>query len=155
MLKDPLSDLARRERKTLLGTSALSLFISKTGSIPKEISALGISFEKADQHAFLVVFAMVISYFLIAFMVYGFSDYLAWKIAYDKSSQLAYAEHYDRMERREPLDSHPVDSWLPKWPRRLAWPMSLARAFFEFLLPIVVAIYSIYSLAHMPLAHGV
>jgi hypothetical protein len=40
-IQDPLSDVTRAERKTLLGLSAVGIVIAKSGLVPSKISALG------------------------------------------------------------------------------------------------------------------
>jgi len=45
---DPLSEVTRRERRALLGVSALSIAMSITHLIPTKISALGVEFPPTE-----------------------------------------------------------------------------------------------------------
>lgn len=134
----------------LLGISALSLFIAKTKLVPSKISALGIDFEQADQQAFLQMMAFVVIYFVIAFILYGLTDFLSWRLSYNESIKAVYKEVFDEiLEKPKSINdsstSYPKD-WVSKWPNNLAMPASVARAMFEFLLPVLVGIYAIYNL---------
>lgn len=76
LLSDPLSKETRVERKTLLAFSAIGIVVVKTGLIPSKIVALGIEFSATDKAMFLKALACVIVYFVVAFLIYAWSDYL-------------------------------------------------------------------------------
>ena len=78
VLRDPLSEVTRKERVYLLGTSMVGIAILKTGLVPTQITALGIEFQEADQEIFLSLLGLVVLYFLVAYIVYAASDFLAW-----------------------------------------------------------------------------
>jgi hypothetical protein len=80
-LKDPLSEVTRNERKTLLGLSAIGIVVAKTGLVPTKISALGIEFDARDQTALLRILAGIIAYFVAAFLVYAIPELLAWRVS--------------------------------------------------------------------------
>jgi hypothetical protein len=150
-LRDPLCEVTRRERRMLLGVSVLSLFVAKTGLIPSKISALGVDFERTDQRAFLVLLALVVTYFIVAFALYGLTDFLAWRLSYNNGSRIAYKETFDRIHCQSPSGAEEQprfypDDWIPRWPNHLALPASFARAVFEFLLPVLVGSYAVYAL---------
>jgi hypothetical protein len=92
-LADPLTDVTRKERRALLGVALLSFVIARTGLSPTEITSLGIKFAAADQRALLAVLAAVTGYFLVAFVVYAASDFLAWRYAFNRAV-------HDLMEQR-------------------------------------------------------
>ena len=131
-LRDPLSEVTRKERKMLLGISVLSIFITKTGLIPSKISAFGIDFEKTDQQAFQIVMAFVVVYFLVAFFLYGLSDFLAWRISFNQGAKIKYQEFFAKMKRGKSSEAdgeHKYPSeWIPKWSTYLAFPVSCLRA---------------------------
>jgi len=77
-LTNPLSEETRKERLYLLGMSAIGITIVFTGLIPTEIRTLGITFAEADRTSLLLIFALVVGYFLVAFVSYALSDYLEW-----------------------------------------------------------------------------
>jgi hypothetical protein len=58
--------------------SAIGISIVFTGLIPTEIRTLGITFAEADRKSLLLIFALVVGYFLAAFVSYALSDYLEW-----------------------------------------------------------------------------
>jgi hypothetical protein len=60
VLKDPLSDVTRKERVYLLTTSTIGIAIVKTGLAPSRITTLGIEFEKANQNALLLLLGIVV-----------------------------------------------------------------------------------------------
>ena len=80
ILSDPLSEETRKERRYLLIASSLGIFMVKTGFIPTKITALGIEFSETDRNSFLNVIAVIIIYFLIAFIFYSLADYWSYKI---------------------------------------------------------------------------
>lgn len=147
-LQDPLNKVTRQERKMLLITSTIGVLIVKAGLIPSKISALGIELDSANQHAFQVILAFVVIYFLVAFVLYGVSDFLSWRIAYNEASKLTYQNFFDDFTRGSLASDkkyYPKE-WVPMWPRKLAFYVSVLRAFFEFFLPVVFSVYAIFLL---------
>ncbi|HLA13636.1 MAG TPA: hypothetical protein VJZ25_01310 [Gemmatimonadaceae bacterium] len=143
LLRDPLSDVSRRERRSLLGVSAIAVAIVKTGLVPTKIAALGIEFSSADRASLFKVLAAVVLYFLVAFILYGASDFLAWRLTFHKAVEAAWAEK--KAKAIDPSDVPPEFR-----PRRLFLfarsPLSFVRALFEFGLPIVVGLYAAWCL---------
>ena len=84
-LRDPLSPVTRAERRSLLGVSAVGLVIAKSGLVPTKISALGVDFSNADQHALLSMGSLAVVYFIVAFTVYATSDLVAWRIEFNQT----------------------------------------------------------------------
>jgi hypothetical protein len=78
-LRDPLSAVTRKERLYLLAVSSVNITIVFTGLVPSQIAALGITFAQADRQSLLFILALVNAYFLSAFILYAWSDYLAWR----------------------------------------------------------------------------
>jgi len=155
-LRDPLSKVTRSERRTLLGASAIGIVMKAAGLVPTRISALGIEFSQTDQRALLRAFAAIISYFLIAFLVYAASDFLAWRM----SSQEAWMEQSARRRSSkgnlhdivEETESNSrwfhefVDEWV--FLLRNFWIASslitsFARGILEFIVPLIVGICAI------------
>ena len=92
-LRDPLRELTRKERRNLLALSTVSIGIVWTGLTPTEISNLGIKLTPANQSALLKVLAVANAYFLVAFLIYAVSDWLAGRWAL----QLAIEEDQPRV----------------------------------------------------------
>ena len=154
-LQDPLSAVTRGERRTLLGVSTVGILIAKTGLVPERISALGVEFERTDQGALLVLLALVIGYFLAAFLVYAASDLVAWRIEYRNSLIRARREQVlsERPVRTltgtplTPEEDTRVMAQLPgSWLVAASAPLSAVRALFEFALPVLVGAIAIYAL---------
>ncbi len=81
-VRDPFRDLTRKERRNLLAISAIAWAIVKTGLVPTQISNLGITLTTKDQSALLKVLAVLVGYFLLAFIIYAVSDWLAFTWAH-------------------------------------------------------------------------
>lgn len=141
LVKDPLSEVTRNERKTLLGASAIGIAMVKANIIPQKISALGIDFQEINQNLLLKSVAFVILYFLVAFLIYSTSDFLTWRIAYRKVvEELAKGKGEDAGRNGD-------YQWELTFQQRVIEssvnPVSTLRALFEFVFPLIIAIYAI------------
>lgn len=151
-LQDPLSAVTRAERKTLLGVSTLGIVIARSGLVPSRISALGIEFDRADQSAILQLLAAVVAYFVIAFLVYGVSDLVAWRIAF-RESVIASKKEYERLTEAEHSTEERLRASLPpsgQWLIVASRPVSAVRAGLEFGVPLVVGLVAMYLLVSTP-----
>jgi hypothetical protein len=136
MLRDPLGDVARKERRSLLGISAIAILVGWTGLVPAKIQNFGITFAPPERQALLWVFSAVVWYYLFAFAIYSLSDILSY----------GYAVHRGREELRrqslspsgEPSEPWPLVNWVT--------PTSLARATFDFVVPVLIAAFALWSL---------
>ena len=147
LLVDPLSDIARRERRNLMVSSAAAILVTRAGLIPTQISALGIGLSAPDQAAFLIFLSAVVLYLLVAFVVYGFSDFLVWRhryIQYLEKVEVASGnwdvedqDAYDELRKHVPSGG---------WIYRALKPTAHLRAIFEFYFPILLGGYSVYAL---------
>jgi amino acid transporter len=81
-LSDPLSDVARKERRNLLIASTTAILAATMGLAPAHISALGIEFSPPAQSSFVVLVALIVVYFIAAFVLYGISDFFIWRKKY-------------------------------------------------------------------------
>ena len=81
-LSDPLSEIARKERRNLLIASTVGLLMSKAALVPTRLPALGIEFSAPDQRTIVGFAAFTVLYFLGAFVLYGLSDFLIWRKKY-------------------------------------------------------------------------
>jgi amino acid transporter len=132
---DPLSDVARKERRYLLAASIIGIALVKLQLAPSKITALGVDFDYRNQKSFFGLFALIVFYFLIAFVIYAFSD--------TASRQLhAYREEERRSREKDPGRSYSY----------YFFRMFRVRDYFDLLVPMCVAIYAIASLlmAHPP-----
>lgn len=164
ILRDPLSELARKERRFLLATGGLGIVIVEAGILPSKISALGIEFNPTNQKALLIAMACLIAYFLIAFVVYAWSDFLSWRLSITQSAldalhdlsrplvtdllQLGRAV-VPRNEKEQGLVDKIFEEqmgWMSIW-NRLSKPTAMVRGVFEFLLPLVVGLFAVIDIA--------
>lgn len=76
LLKDPLSEVARKERRSLLGISIIAVLIGHTSLIPQKIESLGVTFEVSTQRTILRVLTAMVIYYTLAFVVYVAGDAL-------------------------------------------------------------------------------
>jgi hypothetical protein len=148
-VRDPLSEVTRAERKTLLGISAIAIVIARSGFVPSKISALGINFDRADQRALLSALSLIVLYFIVAFAIYATSDLVAWRVAYHHALQERAAELV-KLSTEDKVRKFNVQQQAPLTGRtwsRASRHMSVVRAFFEFAVPLVVGLFAIVFLA--------
>lgn len=149
-VSDPLSEVTRKVRRSLLGVSILSIAVVKAGLLPGKITALGIELSIKNQQSLTMLFSMIVGYFLITFIVYSFSDFIAWKLRFVK----AYDEARQSMEKFEKEKSNKPDSNIsiiynalkPKMIRKFIYPTSIVRGALEFILPVAFGAYSVFAL---------
>lgn len=149
-LRDPLSQVTRRERRNLLGVGTLVLGIALTGLVPTKIPAFGIDFTLADQHRFLGLLAAVVGYFLAAFVIYVYSDFCSWLNAIRVA---AYRETERSLEAREESASRMERAKVKeevrlRFGRLIEMPpqvgsISVARVIFDVFIPIAVGLLAI------------
>ena len=143
-LADPLSDVSRRERRNLLIASTVGVLIAQVGLVPTHISALGIDFPAPAQSSFLLLVAAVVGYFVIAFLIYAFADFILWR---KKRHDYLVAVEIE-LDSMTPDDVEmqrlnvPSISWYYRWSPAAAY----ARVFFEFVIPLLVGLYALGAL---------
>jgi hypothetical protein len=71
---DPLKDITRKQRQYLLLSSLVGFVMSWGGIIPQRIEAWGISIEQLNTSAILWIIVGMITYFLVYFVIYTWSD---------------------------------------------------------------------------------
>lgn len=149
ILTDSLSEVARKERKYLLFISSLGLIVASTGLLPTEISALGVKFGAADQRSIIYCISGAIAYFIVAFAIYGYSDYLAWRSRINEATRERVLDERDGVANSEGLDELDIDEVHPELNDEKgkidvrSVHTSLVRAFFEFAFPILVGLVAI------------
>ncbi|MCZ8159050.1 MAG: hypothetical protein O9256_04100 [Rhizobiaceae bacterium] len=154
---DPLSAVTRKERTALLGFSMLGLALVAVPLVPEKLGVFGIEFTKLNQQTFLWLYALLVGYYLAAFLVYAFTDLVAWR----RSEHIRYTAYVRAQEEnrqrgfleRTPKDAesvsqravaNPVYRGLASY--RVAQAASQLRALFEFALPVAFAVYVILRL---------
>ena len=155
---DPLSEVTRKERTSLLGLSMLGLALVAVPLVPEKFGVFGIEFSKVNQKTFLALYALMVSYYLIAFLLYALTDFVAWRrlehirrTAYIRAQGGTDADVATEL----PRPPQPATNWLNREMNpvyrgfasfaaaRLA---SRARAVFEFGLPIAFSLYVVIRL---------
>jgi hypothetical protein len=146
-LADPLSAIARAERRNLLLAATLAILIAHVNLVPTRMSALGLEFAPPAQASFLVVTALVVGYFMLAFATYAVADLFVWRKRY--YDYLAAMEReskdwtlQDQIEHDEVHANLPTIDWYYEWSPRVA----NVRMLFEFVLPLLVGAYAVSAL---------
>ncbi len=141
---DPLSDGARKERRNLVIASVLGLLVSRVGLVPTRVAILGIEFSSPSQRAFVFVVGAVIAYFLVAFVIYGLSDFFAWRKRYqDYIEQIEVSARNWTQEDQQEYEELHADIPRATWIYSGSKPLAVARVLFEFLLPILIGCVSL------------
>ena len=154
---DPLSEVTRKERTSLLGLSMLGLALVAVPLVPERFGAFGIEFSRLNQRNFLSLYALLLAYYLVAFLVYAFTDLVAWRrsehiryTAYVKAAEEGKADGFLEKPRKEPPPvaqrgwPNPVYRGLASYASAVT--ASRVRALFEFALPVVFPAYVIVRL---------
>lgn len=76
---DPLSEVTRKERRSLLGVSMLGLALITIPLVPHKIAALGVEFDEINQTTFVNIYSLLLAYYFTAFLIYAVADYIAWR----------------------------------------------------------------------------
>lgn len=159
IIKDPLSEETRKSRKSLLAFSFIGITMVHTGFIPTKIDSMGIQFSEMNQNKILLTLGVVIIYFLISFLIYSTSDFLILKIKIlnnwrsyldkqieiaekpDKKYEAAQALHL-AIEKQNVVKAYKNFKYISFSSKVI----SVLRTFLEFIVPVLIALYSIYIL---------
>src|ERR1700689_2155843 len=136
---DTLSEVTRKQRRNLIIASVVGFLVSKVGLLPTRIVVLDLEFSALSQRGFMIMVGAVISYFLLAFVIYGTSDFFAWrKRCQDYEEQSETESQNWTKEKQQAYDvlypNAPRATWIDTGPPQVGY----ARAAFEFLLPVVI-----------------
>ncbi|MGY5799341.1 hypothetical protein [Rheinheimera faecalis] len=153
VLTDPLSEVTRKERRMLLGFSMLGVFVVHAGILPSKFSVLGVELTPSDQTALVYLMSLGLLYFITAFAIYAMSDFIMWKKIILKDHLLEYEkemyerDRYPQGGHEEELDAEQRNVYKKNriW-FSLSKPVSIVRAFFEFMLPLLFGLYSTLAL---------
>ncbi|MFX0212268.1 MAG: hypothetical protein ACFFDT_40215, partial [Candidatus Hodarchaeota archaeon] len=102
------------------------------------------------QQSLLWVLALITLYFLIAFIFYASSDFIAWRLAFMRAIGKSLRKSLERemMPASAETELENIEqsirlSFGARVIFSLSSPVSVLRAIFEFLVPVVVGIYTI------------
>jgi hypothetical protein len=149
LLRDPLSDIARKERRALLAVATIGYIVVRTGLVPEKIEALGVTFSAKEQGAVLAVFGLVVIYFTVTFVLYAATDALAlaWHIhlakrqLYDEVQAELAAEHSRAGE--QPVEGRRIWPNIvePRFGYKCTIPVvALLRGIWDFVVPVVIGV---------------
>lgn len=158
-LREPLNETTRKARRNLMGAALLGVVITKVGLVPEKISAFGVEFTSANQHALLILLIAAILYFAFSFVVYVYSELTAWQIVFTSKEIEALKEeskdsslkkisrsaisYMDRNDEEENIRFKEHVRFLYFRSK----PTFYLRLSVELVIPIVFAAYSCYALA--------
>jgi hypothetical protein len=105
IVKDPLAEESRRNRRALLAISSVCLAARVLWIFPTQISAFGITFSTNSQKRNLIWTAIVFQgYFFIAFVISAISDFLQWRHEMGKE-----VEKYEQSDEAAKLQTADTD----------------------------------------------
>lgn len=143
-LIDPLGEVTRKERRNLLISSVVGVLVRSLGLVPSKVSALGIELSAPAQKYFVFLVAAVVFYFLLAFVVYGWSDWLVWWKKY-QDYRVAAAIEFENWSQQDQERYDELHTRVPKaaWLYVLSKPAAFTRIAFEFVLPPLAGTFSL------------
>ncbi len=146
-LTDPLSELARKERRNLLIASTVGILVSQGGLIPSKITALGIELSPLDQDTFIILVALTVYYFVNAFAAYGFSDFLIWRNKYQEYL-VSVAREIDNWSEEDQKYHDELQERVPDigWIYSASRPLAYVRIGFDFVAPLAFSGYALVTL---------
>lgn len=145
-VRDPLSAITRKERTYLLGTSILAFAFVHAGLLPVKIAALGVEFSQTDQKALFRLVAIIVGYFLAAFLGYGVSDFITHRV---QLFEILFPQRFTigtagstppKME----ADKRPI----PRFSHIASVPASIFRVLLDFIAPVAAGGYALWILLH-------
>lgn len=152
LLQDPLSEVTRKERRTLLGLSILSLAVVNAHLVPNEINALGMKISEINEKELVYILVAIVGYFIATFLAYAFPDFVTWKINLWKGMKATALEKIKSSElddaNKAEQFSNMIGSFDAKMSSWASWAglISVVRGIFDFVLPFLVGLYALYAL---------
>ena len=98
LVTDPLGELSRKERKTLLIVSLVAFAMTMAGLVPREFIFLGIRSEMVNVKAVFGLLGIVLLYCWISFMLHAIPEFMSWLSKY---YELRHKEFVQRMSNEE------------------------------------------------------
>jgi len=141
-LREPLNETTRRARRNLLAASVIGVIIAKVGLVPSKISAFGIDFTEANQQSLISLLALVIAYFGVTFVVYLYSELIAWQLVFRSEELKRLKEESERKRSDLSSDAELYFHDKARFTYFQARPTFFLRIFVELIVPVVFAIYA-------------
>ena len=144
MLRDPLSDVGRKERRSLLAVAVVAILVGQTGLVPEKIENLGITFTAPERAALLRVFMAVVGYYTLAFVFYSMADFLNYLHAVHLGGQEIRRQNFSATNFKDNLMKPGEPEVSTPWRMiGLVSPVSVIRGIFDFVVPLAAAIYAV------------
>lgn len=145
-LREPLNETTRKARRNLLAAAVVGVVIAKVGLVPTKISAFGVDFTSANQKSLLLLLACAIGYFGVTFVVYLYSELIAWQLVFRSKELEQLKEEAEREVRGRDSDMERFFRERTRITYFQARPAFFVRIFVELVIPIIFAIYSAVAL---------
>ncbi len=156
-----LSESSRKERRALLGFSALAFTIGQCGLVPQKISALGVEISAAQQSNLKWVLFGLVAYFLVALALYSLQDWLAWrgKIHEGLSADMKASYEDDAVTKGRTTAPNQfytpgAKRWNEHWkelpvlhPIKYSYRLCQVRLLFEIVIPLLIGVFALYYVA--------
>ena len=149
-ISDSLSQISRKERRSLLVASATSLLFSRAGIVPIKIDVLGIELSQPDQKYLTLIILMVVLYFSLAFFIYGTADVLVWvqnRVDYQNAIH-SEPSNWNHEKDAPTEEAHYIEIYSYCWYKPIINSVAFGRVIFDFLLPLIFGLYAAYSLLY-------
>ncbi len=153
-LREPLNETTRKSRRNLLAASVIGVVIAKVGLVPSKISAFGIDFTAANQQSLILLLVFAIAYFGVTFVVYLYSELIAWQLVF-RSEELKQLKEESQRKRSEiNSDEELYLHDRARFTYIQARPAFFIRIFIELVIPVTFAVYTAVALLNTePPAH--
>jgi len=139
ILRDPLSDVTRKERSYSLGISLAGIVMVRTDLVPSRITTLGITFQETDRKTLFFLVGLVAAYFLVAFVLYGIADILRQRAAVEAHRVTTFRAQELRAQQRDDMWELESIGVSRAYDRLVV----LVRLVFEYLLPVALGAYAV------------
>lgn len=165
LLERPLSETTRKERRALLVVSTIGIAVARVGLVPTKVPALGIEFSSTETSALVFLLSLVVLYFFLLFFVYAGADIALWRASYHSLQVNAAIKHVSELSEVELVairkgvgDQTAAENKVGDALKSRAWflgyivtPLSISRLILDFVFPIFLAIYAVFSLLTAPI----
>jgi hypothetical protein len=144
-----LSDVTRKERRSLLLSCLVGTAATWGHLIPTEVSAFGITVSEVEQRSLFLLLFLVVLYFSAAFLLYAIPEYRQWRVRHQLFREELAAFFAPQAERLQNVDASNITNEailaLSTASRHIKLGTSLmagaaVRALFDFGVPLPAAL---------------
>ena len=147
-LREPFNETTRKTQRNLLIASILGIIASKVGFVPTKITAFGVDFSLSNIESLIALLSAIILYFLFTFIVFSASEYQSLNV-------LSAAQNLEKLDSIANNKTEYSDELLElnnelhqqfRQSYQATIPLFASRLFIELVVPVFVALYSLFSL---------